>query len=201
MDECKNKFSFIWSSIQFLCFLIKLFTFTIFILVSFLISLSTNLESKKSTKIWWNLFLTVLLNDIEGFGGDFTFVIYKAFDKGLQCPNWAKKDYLQQCSKTLQVRTKKQNWNMIYKFSMNKFVLKQLVVNSSNKCHFGKPRKVAIAILPTLEIKRGMKNLLRTRSNKGGQDCHLQRMMGNYQKRENPTQIGFGLIYGLPLLL
>jgi hypothetical protein len=49
------------------------------------------------------------LNDIEGFGGDFTFVIYKAFDKGLQCPNWAKKDYLQQCSKTLQVRTKKQN--------------------------------------------------------------------------------------------
>jgi len=53
--------------------------------------------------------MKVFLNDIEGFGGDFTFVIYKAFGKGLKYPKWAKKDYLQQCSKTLQVRRNKQN--------------------------------------------------------------------------------------------
>jgi hypothetical protein len=80
---------------------------------------------------------------------------------------------------------------MIYKFSMSKFVLKQLIVDKPNKCHFERPRKVAIAILSTLEIKRRMRNLLRTRSNKGGQDCHLQRMMGSDQRREDPTQISF----------
>jgi hypothetical protein len=68
---------------------------------------------------------------------------------------------------------------MIYKFSMTKFVLKQLVINKPNKCHLGSPRKVAIVILYTLEIKRRMRNLLKTISNKGGQDCHLQRMMGS----------------------
>jgi hypothetical protein len=36
--------------------------------------------------------MKVLLNDIEGFGGDFTFVIYKAFGKGLQhVQNWQRK--------------------------------------------------------------------------------------------------------------
>jgi hypothetical protein len=90
---------------------------------------------------------------------------------------------------------------MIYKFLMNKFVLKQLIVDKPNKCHFGTPRKVAIIILFTLEIKRGMRNILRTRSNKGGQDCHLQRVMGSDQRREDPTQFGFNLIHGLPLLL
>jgi hypothetical protein len=49
------------------------------------------------------------LNDIEGFDGDFTFVIYKAFDKCLQCPKWANKDLLQQCSKALQVRRDNHN--------------------------------------------------------------------------------------------
>jgi hypothetical protein len=49
------------------------------------------------------------LNDIEGFRGDFTFVNYKAFDKGLQCPKWAKKNLLQQCSKALQVRSDNHN--------------------------------------------------------------------------------------------
>jgi len=49
------------------------------------------------------------LNDIESFGRDFTFVIYKAFDKGLQCPKQAKKDLLQQRSKALQVRKDNHN--------------------------------------------------------------------------------------------
>jgi hypothetical protein len=49
------------------------------------------------------------LNDIEGFGGDFTFVIYKAFDKGLQCPKRAKEDLLQQCLKALQMKRDNHN--------------------------------------------------------------------------------------------
>jgi hypothetical protein len=76
---------------------------------------------------------------------------------------------------------------MIYKFSMSKFVLKQLVINKPNKCHFGRPRKVAVAIISTLEINRRMRNLLKTRSNIGGQDCHPQRMMGSNQRRDDPT--------------
>jgi hypothetical protein len=46
---------------------------------------------------------------LKVFGGDFTFVIYKAFGRGLKCSKWAKKDYLQQCSKALQVRRERQN--------------------------------------------------------------------------------------------
>jgi hypothetical protein len=33
----------------------------------------------------------------------------KNFGRGLKHPKWAKKDYLQQCSKALQVRREKQN--------------------------------------------------------------------------------------------
>jgi hypothetical protein len=49
--------------------------------------------------------------------------------------------------------------------------------------------------------KERMKNLLRTGSNKRGEDCHLQRMMGSGQRRKDLTQTGFNLIYVLPLLL
>jgi hypothetical protein len=45
-------------------------------------------------------------NDIEAFGEDFIFVIYKAFGR-FACPKWAKKDYLQQHSKALQVKREK----------------------------------------------------------------------------------------------
>jgi len=46
-----------------------------------------------------------------------------------------------------------------------------------------------------------MKNLLKTGSNKRGEDCHVQRMMGSSQRRKDLTQTNFNLIYGLPLLL
>jgi hypothetical protein len=48
------------------------------------------------------------LSDVEGFSWDFTFMIYKTFDASLKCPKWVKKNYLQQCSKELQVKKKKQ---------------------------------------------------------------------------------------------
>jgi len=48
--------------------------------------------------------MKVFLNNIEGFGGDFIFVIYNAFGRGLKYLKWAKKNDLQQCSKPLQVR-------------------------------------------------------------------------------------------------
>ncbi len=41
---------------------------------------------------------------LKAFVGDFIFVIYKAFGRGFQFPKWTKKDYLQHCSKALQVR-------------------------------------------------------------------------------------------------
>jgi hypothetical protein len=47
MDECKNNFSSTWSFVQLLCFLIKLFPFTILIFVSLLISLSTNFKTSR----------------------------------------------------------------------------------------------------------------------------------------------------------
>jgi hypothetical protein len=53
--------------------------------------------------------MKVFLSDIEGFNWDFTFVIYRAFGASLKCPKWVKKDYLQQCSKELQVKKEKQN--------------------------------------------------------------------------------------------
>jgi hypothetical protein len=53
--------------------------------------------------------MKVFLSHIEGFSGDFTFAIYRAFGASLKCPKWVKKYYLQQCSKELQVRKKKQN--------------------------------------------------------------------------------------------
>jgi len=46
------------------------------------------------------------LNDIEAFGEDFIFVIYKAFGR-FACPKWVKKYYLQQHSKALQVKREK----------------------------------------------------------------------------------------------
>jgi hypothetical protein len=120
MDKCKNNFSSTWSYVQLLCFLIKLFAFIISILVSYLISLSTNLESSKFKKIWWKPFHESFLKWCCKFWWGFSFVIYKTFGSGLKHPKWAKKYYLQQCSKTLQVRRDKQNWNVMYKFSMNK---------------------------------------------------------------------------------
>jgi len=45
-------------------------------------------------------------SDIEAFSEDFIFVIYKAFGR-FACPKRAKKDYLQQRSKALQVRREK----------------------------------------------------------------------------------------------
>jgi hypothetical protein len=110
MDESKNKFSSIWNSFQLLCFLIKLFAFTNSILISLIISLLTNLESNKSMEIWWKPIHESFLEWYWGFGGDFTFVIYKAFGKNLQCP------------KALQVRKEKWNWNMMYKFSISKLL-------------------------------------------------------------------------------
>jgi hypothetical protein len=53
--------------------------------------------------------MKVFWSDIEGFGEDLIFVIYKGFGRGLKCSKWAKKDYLQQCSKALQVRRERQN--------------------------------------------------------------------------------------------
>ncbi len=47
----------------------------------------------------FTLFMKVFFEWYWRFGGDFTFVIYKTCDKGLQCPKWAKKDLLQQYSK------------------------------------------------------------------------------------------------------
>jgi hypothetical protein len=41
------------------------------------------------------------LNDIDGFGGDFTFVIYKAFGKGLQYVQNGKKRLLTTLFKTI----------------------------------------------------------------------------------------------------
>jgi hypothetical protein len=46
-----------------------------------------------------------------------------------------------------------------------------------------------------------MRNLLRTKSSKRGEDYHLQRMMENSQRRKDLTQIGFNFICGLPLQL
>jgi hypothetical protein len=63
------------------------------------------------------------------------------------------------------VRRKKQNWDMIYKSSMSKFVLKQLVVDKPNKCHFGEPRwhLFGLVLMPWVFCKRyfnkKMKNL------------------------------------------
>ncbi len=113
MDGCKNIVSSTWNSVQLLFFLIKLFAFTILILVSLLASLSENLEIDKSVKIWWKPIY-------ESFVGDFIFVIYKAFGRGFQFLKWAKKDYLQHCSKALQVRREKYNWHVMQKFTMNK---------------------------------------------------------------------------------
>jgi len=53
--------------------------------------------------------MKAFLSDIEGFSWDFTFVIYRTFGASLKCPKWIKKDYLQQCSKELQVKKEKQN--------------------------------------------------------------------------------------------
>jgi len=48
--------------------------------------------------------MKVFSSDIEGFSGDFIFVIYKVFGASLKCPKWVNKYYLQQCSKEVQVR-------------------------------------------------------------------------------------------------
>jgi hypothetical protein len=53
-----------------------------------------------------------------------------------------------------------------------------LVVNKPEKHHVGRPRKVVIAMLSPLEIKK------EDGSNKRGDDCHLQRMIWEAVKEE-----------------
>jgi hypothetical protein len=64
MDECKNNFLSTWSFVQLLCFLMKLFGFTILIHASLLISLSTNYEDM--VKAWSWKFSWVILKVLVG---------------------------------------------------------------------------------------------------------------------------------------
>ncbi len=86
---------------------------------------------------------------LKVFGGDFTFVIYKAFGRGLKCSKMGKERLLTTMFQSITSDERKT------KLIINEQVVqKQLVIDKPKKCHVGKARKVVVAILFPQEIKR-----------------------------------------------